>query len=86
LQGIKAAQKAANLLKQELGAKRVVRFGSVLRAGFHKSSDLDLAVWGLPESCYFNAIARLDGFTIDLVEIQSALPHIVDAIADGMEL
>jgi predicted nucleotidyltransferase len=87
--GIEVAKKAANLLKQEFGAERVVLFGSVLGEGFHESSDLDLAVWGLPESLYFKAVARLeglDGFVIDLVEVQHAFPHIADAIQQGIEL
>jgi uncharacterized protein len=89
VQGLVVAQKAANQLKQEFGAERVVLFGSVLGAGFHETSDLDLAVWGLPESLYLKAIARLDGldgFAIDLVEAQHAPPHIADAIRAGMEL
>lgn len=88
-QGLVVAQKAATQLKQEFGAERVVLFGSVLGKGFHETSDLDLAVWGLPESLYLKAIARLDGldgFAIDLIEAQHAPPHIADAIRDGMEL
>jgi uncharacterized protein len=87
--GMEVAKKAANLLKQEFRAERVVLFGSILGEGFHESSDLDLAVWGLPESLYFRAVARLeglDGFIIDLVEVQHAFPHIVDAIKEGIEL
>lgn len=87
--GIATARKAANVLRQQFGAKRVVLFGSVLGDGFHETSDLDLAVWGLPESLYFKAIAQvdgLDGFTIDLVEAQHAFSHIVDAIQQGIEL
>ena len=88
-QGMAVARKAASLLKQDFGATRVVLFGSVLAEDFHESSDLDLAVWGLPESLYFKAIARLeglDGFLIDLVEAQHALPYIADAIQNGIEL
>lgn len=88
-QGMEVARKAATLLKQTFGAKRVVLFGSVLSEDFHESSDLDLAVWGLPEALYFKAIAQLeglDGFAIDLVEAQHALPHIADAIKQGIEL
>lgn len=88
-QGMEVARKAAALLKQTFGAERVVLFGSVLGEDFHESSDLDLAVWGLPEALYFKAVAQLeglDGFAIDLVEAQHALPHIADAIKDGIEL
>ena len=87
--GIEEARKAATLLKHTFGAERVVLVGSVLGEDFHEASDLDLAVWGLPESLYFKAIAQLDGldgFTIDLVEAQHALPHIAEAIQQGIEL
>lgn len=87
--GMTTARQAANVLRQKFGAERVVLFGSVLGDGFHETSDLDLAVWGLPESLYFKAIAQidgLDGFTIDLVEAQHALPHIAEAIQQGIEL
>ncbi len=87
--GLETARKVANVLRQNFGAERVVLFGSVLGDGFHATSDLDLAVWGLPESLYFKAIAQvdgLDGFTIDLVEAQFALPHITAAIQQGIEL
>ena len=88
-QGMEVARKAAHLLKRDFGAERVVLFGSALGKGFNESSDLDLAVWGLPDSLYFKAIAQLDGldgFAIDLVEAQHAPPYIVEAIQQGLEL
>lgn len=89
-QGLTVARKAAQILKQDFGAERVVLFGSLLnweRMTWH--SDIDLAVWGLPESDYFKAgavIERGHGFPIDLVEVQHAKPHILKAIEQGMEL
>jgi len=53
------------------------------------SSDVDLAVWGLPEADIFRAGARIENghdFSIDLVEIQRALPHIHKGIEQGVEL
>ena len=52
-------------------------------------SDIDLAVWDLPEKDYFKAVADLDyghDFEVDLVEIQQAKPHIFKGIEQGLEL
>lgn len=91
-QGHDVARQAAQLLKDRFGATRVVLFGSMLDASkLHSRSDIDLAVWGLPETgtTYFQAVGMLQGlsrFTIDLVEAQYAPDHIQEAIAQGMEL
>lgn len=64
-------------------------FGSVLTQHFHETSDIDLAVWNLPEKVYFKTVARLlslSDFEIDLVEVQYASPEILEAIAQGKEL
>ena len=86
--GLAGAATAAARLKQ-LGATQVVLFGSLLDESFHEQSDIDLAVWGLPEKFYFKAVAQLQGiagFEVDLVEAEDAMPHIVEAIAQGIEL
>jgi uncharacterized protein len=88
LQGLEIAQTAAKILKTEFMASRVVAFGSLLEV-FHETSDIDLAVWGLPEKSYFKAVARLlslSDFDFDLVEVQYASPEILTAIAQGTEL
>ena len=88
--GLEVARKCAQMLKSEFGAQRVVLFGSLLapeRMTWH--SDIDLAVWGLPEADFFKAGAAIEyghDWMIDLVEIQHAFPHILKAIEDGMEL
>lgn len=87
--GLKIAKKAAIMLKVEFGASRVVLFGSLLSHTFHENSDIDLAVYNLPEKSYFKAVSKLLGlseFEIDLVEVQSARPEIVAAIVQGKEL
>ncbi len=88
--GLEVAHKCAGILKQEFGATRVVLFGSMLN---HErmwwGSDIDLAVWGLPEKDLFRAGAAIErghNFSIDLVEVQHAKPHILKAIEQGMEL
>lgn len=88
--GLEVASECARILKDEFGAQRVVLFGSLLdpeRMTWH--SDIDLAVWGLPEMDYFRAGAAIErghDFPIDLVEVQHAKPYILKAIEQGMEL
>ena len=88
--GIEVAYKCARILKVEFGAQRVVLFGSMLNpARMTWRSDIDLAVWGLPEKDLFRAGAAIErghDFSIDLVEVQHARPHILKAIEQGMEL
>ncbi len=89
-QGLEIARKAASILKQEFGAERVVLFGSMLdHERMWWGSDIDLAVWGLRSEDFFKAGAAIErghNFSIDLVEIQSAKPHILNAIEQGQEL
>lgn len=89
-EGLKVASQCAQILKHKFGATRVVLFGSLLNAEqmtWH--SDIDLAVWGLPEEDYLKAGAAIErghNFPIDLVEVQHAKPHILKAIEQGIEL
>lgn len=87
--GIETAKRAARMLRQEFGVKRVVLFGSMLQPKIHANSDIDLAVWNLSKSDYFQAVGKLQGlseFAIDLVESENAPDYIVEAIAQGLEL
>ncbi len=89
--GLEAARKCARILKEEFGATRVVLFGSMLNLEqITWRSDIDLAVWGLPESDYFRAVSRVldvdPNFSVDLVEAQHARLYILEAIRQGMEL
>ncbi len=89
LHGFAIAQTAAQMLKSEFQAERVVVFGSLLNDTFHESSDLDLAVWGLPPRRYFAAVGKLlalSDFAVDLVEAERASPEILAAIALGKTL
>lgn len=89
-QGLEVARRSAQILKQEFGAGRVVLFGSMLdHERMWWGSDIDLAVWGLSSEDFFKAGAAIErghNFSIDLVEIQSAKPHILNAIEQGQEL
>ncbi|MTJ46585.1 nucleotidyltransferase family protein [Dolichospermum sp. UHCC 0259] len=89
-QGLKIAQQCAKILKERFGAEKVVLFGSLLDyQQMSWRSDIDLAVWGLPEKDYFKAWAAIDEghpFEIDLVEVQNARHYIVKAIYQGIKL
>ncbi len=70
------ARSAADLLKREFGATRVVVFGSLARkAVFTPWSDIDLAVWGIKPEFYLRAA----GAAIDMGLEQEIKIDIVDA-------
>jgi predicted nucleotidyltransferase len=88
--GWQVARQCSRVLKEQFGVSRVVLFGSMLNAQeVFPRSDIDLAVWDLPESDLFRAGAAIERgheFDVDLVEVQKAKPHIVKAIEKGVEL
>ena len=93
--GWEAARKAAEVLKKDFGVTRVVLFGSLLdHTQMHDRSDIDLAVWGLPNDELFQAMTAADHATapydfppIDLVPIEKAYPYIRRIIeAEGVDL
>ncbi len=67
-----AVYKIATLLYEEFGATKVAVFGSLTEPiGFTKSSDIDIAVWGLSDKTHSkanNKVYDIDtGFKIDLI-------------------
>jgi predicted nucleotidyltransferase len=86
------ARKAAELLKSEFGARRVVAFGSLAHgAWFSPHSDIDLAVEGIPAAAFWRAWCALDrldsSFEIDLVPGESCSSRLQEEIAqNGVEL
>jgi len=80
------AQAAAELLRQEFGATRVVAFGSLARRDwFTPWSDIDLAAWGIPPEAFYRAVAVVTGlspeFKLDLVapeDCQPSLRHVIE--------
>jgi predicted nucleotidyltransferase len=80
------ARQATALLKEQFGATQVVAFGSLVHGyWFSRTSDIDLAAWGLSTDDYFVAVARLQDlspeFKIDLVAVEHCKPALRDAIA-----
>jgi predicted nucleotidyltransferase len=86
------AQEAADLLKRDFGAERVLLFGSLTGdSNFTLWSDIDLAAWGIPSNQFYEAVATVTGmsseFKVDLVDPDSCRPSLRDAInKDGIEL
>jgi len=85
------ARRAADVLRQEFGATRVVVFGSLAHgAWFHSRSDIDLAVAGIRDEDFWradSAVNRLDpAFELDLVAIESAPSRLLSEIGRGVEI
>ena len=87
-----AARQAASVLEDELGAERVVLFGSVAREErLSPHSDLDLAVEGLAPMAYYRAVARLQSIPeeidVDLVRLESCRDSLRQTVQEtGIEL
>jgi predicted nucleotidyltransferase len=78
-------KQAGSILKEQLGAERVVVFGSVcFPERFHERSDVDLAVWGIPEQNFYRAVSRLldidPTISVDLIEGEYASPNLLQVI------
>lgn len=90
-QGWQVARQAAQVLKQEFGARRVRLFGSLLDwRRVRTESDIDLAVEGLANERYLEAVTRLldlSDFSVDLVQIESTKPRMTVIVEQqGVEL
>jgi predicted nucleotidyltransferase len=85
------ARKAAELLKSEFGAARVVVFGSLAHEDwFTPWSDVDLVAWGIPPSRFFGAVAALIDLgtevDIELVDPEICSPGLHETIEPRIEL
>jgi len=82
----RVAEKCARVLAEQYGVRKVYLFGSAAGHGtFHKHSDIDLAVEGLPEQQYLKALVALwdiipPHISLDLVSLESARPEIAELI------
>ncbi len=88
-----AAREAAELLRDQFHATRVVVFGSLAResTSFTRWSDIDIAVWGLAEQDSLNALgAVLDMntvFEMNMVDVNVCKPAILESIAqEGIDI
>jgi len=82
----------AELLKTNFGAQRLILFGSLAhQAWFTPTSDIDLAVEGLPAERYWSAWAMIETIItdreVDFIDLESASPTLRQAIEiEGIEL
>ena len=86
--GWAAARCAADILRQDFGATRVVAFGSLVAGEFFdERSDIDLAVWGTPYDRFWLAVRAVAGvdcqFEMDLVRAEEADARVLAAIEAG---
>jgi predicted nucleotidyltransferase len=81
----------ADILREEFGASRVYVFGSLTRDNvpFHEHSDIDLAVSGIPDERFYEAVGRCLGhtadFSVDLVDLENAEEALRDEIPGRAE-
>ena len=74
------------------GAARVVTFGSLVHGHwFSKTSDVDLAVWGVELDDYLVAVARLQDlsseFKVDLISAAHCKPALLEVIVkEGVQV
>jgi len=84
------AARAARLLVEHYGVRRVVLFGSLAWGRFRSTSDVDLAVSGLAPERFFRAAGDLDreiSVPIDLKLISECPPVLQQRIeSEGMVL
>ncbi len=60
------AKEAATVLKHDFRARKVAVFGSLTDpSAFTPWSDIDIAVWGVPEDRFFAAVGAVTGLTLD---------------------
>ena len=76
---------------KNLGAKRVILFGSLATGLYRKDSDVDIAVEGLSVDAYFKALSILEenlgDVYFDLVDMKEALPSVIRKIErEGIEI
>ncbi|HBG02463.1 MAG TPA: nucleotidyltransferase domain-containing protein [Firmicutes bacterium] len=86
------AKEAAKILKQDFGASKVAVFGSLTDlSAFTLWSDVDLAVWGVPESRFYAAVGAVTGlpsdFQIDVIDATDCRERLTKSIeSEGVEL
>ena len=79
------ARQAADMLRRDFSAGRVVIFGSLVQEGrFTEWSDVDLAAWGLDSTNWLKAIGAVqrlsDEIELNLVDVGSCSPELLAVI------
>lgn len=69
-------EKAASLLKKA-GARDVFVFGSVTKNAFTETSDIDIAISGLPAQVFFRLLGQIEDILrrpVDLIDLGEQTP------------
>ena len=85
------ARKAAHILKNEYSADEVILFGSLLHKQFFSlTSDIDVAVSGIPCDKFFQAlyaVGFLSDIRVEMVDIEECRDYIKEIIKkEGIKL
>lgn len=84
--------KLSKLLRDEYGAEKVQVFGSAIKLEYFSiTSDIDLAVWGIPANRYFLAATAADefdeAFSVDVVDVRFCRLSLLKVIeAEGIDV
>lgn len=79
------ARQAAQILCNQFHSRDVAVLGSLVHPElFHLRSDIDLAVWGLDERLYLQAVAKVTSLdpdiSVDLIAVEEASPSLREHI------
>ena len=85
------ATQAAHALVEQLGARRVLLFGSLARGSAGPASDVDLWVEGLPEEAFLDAVSlvrqHITATEVDVVRAEWARASVRErALREGVVL
>lgn len=89
--GWQVAYFLAHLLREQFGATRVAVFGSLSnRDEFDQKSDLDLAVWGIHPTRFYQAVAAVTAisneFEVDLIDGDFPEPHLSKTLESAITI
>ncbi|MBS0013534.1 MAG: hypothetical protein KFF46_06135 [Desulfobacterales bacterium] len=89
--GWRVAETAAELLRKQFHADRIMVFGSLLRPEhFDERSDVDLAVRGVPDNLFLQAVAAVtsidNDISVDLIQIEQAPESLRKQLENGVAI
>jgi predicted nucleotidyltransferase len=76
-------------LIQTFPIKKIILFGSLVKNKFTETSDIDLAVEGIPPALYFSALAQVNALGdrwIDLKPLEDLNPHFLQRVMETGEV
>jgi uncharacterized protein len=71
------------LLRTHFGATQIIVFGSLVKDRFHETSDIDIAVAGIPPERYFESVGaanRCSNRWVDLKPLEALEPRFLQRV------